>query len=35
MAVYATSDWHGYMSIYNQIKEYINPDDTVLLGKLD
>lgn len=29
MAVYATSDWHGYMSIYNQIKEYINPDDTV------
>ena len=29
MAIYATSDWHGYMSIYNQIKEYINPDDTV------
>ncbi len=29
MAIYATSDWHGYMSIYKQIKDFINLDDTV------
>ena len=29
MSVYAVSDIHGYISIYNQIKEMLNPEDKV------
>lgn len=29
MAVYACSDFHGYLKAYNKIKEFINPEDKV------
>lgn len=29
MSVYATSDWHGYMSIYSEVKAFLQPDDIV------
>ena len=29
MSVYATSDWHGYMGIYSEVKAFLEPDDVV------
>lgn len=29
MAVYATTDWHGYINIYSKIKAFLQPDDIV------
>ena len=29
MAVYACSDFHGYLKAYNKIKDFITPDDVV------
>ena len=30
MAVYATSDWHGYYTFYKQVKQFLKPEDKII-----